>query len=44
MLFSPVGLLLLAIIIVIAIKLTFNVLPEYERGVIFRSDSPENVQ
>ncbi|MEP6957749.1 MAG: slipin family protein [Nitrospirota bacterium] len=36
MLFSPVGLLLLAIIIVIAIKLTFNVLPEYERGVIFR--------
>ena len=36
MLFSPVGLLLLAIIIVIAIKLTVNVLPEYERGVIFR--------
>lgn len=36
MLFSPIGLLLLAIIIVIAIKLTFNVLPEYERGVIFR--------
>ena len=36
MLFSPVGLLLLAIIIVIVIKLTFNVLPEYERGVIFR--------
>jgi regulator of protease activity HflC (stomatin/prohibitin superfamily) len=36
MLFSPVGLLLLTIIIVIAIKLTFNVLPEYERGVIFR--------
>jgi regulator of protease activity HflC (stomatin/prohibitin superfamily) len=36
MLFSPVWLLLLAILVVIAIKLTFNVLPEYERGVIFR--------
>ena len=36
MLFSPIGLLLLAIIVVVAIKLTFNVLPEYERGVIFR--------
>jgi regulator of protease activity HflC (stomatin/prohibitin superfamily) len=36
MLFSPVWLLLLAIVVVIAIKLTFNVLPEYERGVIFR--------
>jgi regulator of protease activity HflC (stomatin/prohibitin superfamily) len=36
MLFSPVGLLLLAILVVVAIKLTFNVLPEYERGVIFR--------
>jgi len=36
MLFSPVGLLLIAILLVVAIKLTFNVLPEYERGVIFR--------
>lgn len=36
MLFSPIGLLLVAILVVIAIKLTFNVLPEYERGVIFR--------
>ena len=36
MLFSPVGLLLVAILVVVAIKLTFNVLPEYERGVIFR--------
>jgi regulator of protease activity HflC (stomatin/prohibitin superfamily) len=36
MLFSPVGLLLIAILVVVAIKLTFNVLPEYERGVIFR--------
>lgn len=36
MLFGPIGLLLLAIIVVVAIKLTFNVLPEYERGVIFR--------
>jgi regulator of protease activity HflC (stomatin/prohibitin superfamily) len=36
MLFSPVWLLLLAILVVIAVKLTFNVLPEYERGVIFR--------
>jgi regulator of protease activity HflC (stomatin/prohibitin superfamily) len=36
MLFSPVWLLLLAILVVVAIKLTFNVLPEYERGVIFR--------
>ena len=34
MLFSPVGLLLIAILVVVAIKLTFNVLPEYERGVI----------
>jgi hypothetical protein len=29
MLFSPVGLLLVAILVVVAIKLTFNVLPEY---------------
>ena len=36
MLFSPVGFLLVAVLLVIAIKLTFNVLPEYERGVIFR--------
>ena len=36
MLFSPVGLLLVAILVVVAIKLTFNVLPEYERAVIFR--------
>jgi regulator of protease activity HflC (stomatin/prohibitin superfamily) len=36
MLFSPVWLLLLAILVVVAIKLTFNILPEYERGVIFR--------
>ena len=34
--FGPVGLLLVAILVVVAIKLTFNVLPEYERGVIFR--------
>jgi len=34
--FIPVGLLLFAILVVVAIKLTFNVLPEYERGVIFR--------
>ena len=36
MLFSPVGFLLVAILVVVAIKLTFNVLPAYERGVIFR--------
>ncbi len=36
MLFSPVGLLLVAILAVVVIKLTFNVLPEYERAVIFR--------
>ena len=36
MLFSPIGLLLVAVLVVVAIKLTFNVLPEYERGVIFR--------
>ena len=36
MLFSPVGLLLVAILVVVAIKLTFNVLLEYERCVIFR--------
>ena len=36
MLFIPVGLLLVAILVVVAIKLTFNVLLEYERGVIFR--------
>ena len=36
MLFSPVGLLLVAILVVVAVKLTFNVLPEYERAVIFR--------
>ena len=36
MLFSPVGLLLIAILVVVAIKLTFNVLLEYERCVIFR--------
>ena len=34
--FGPVGLLLIAILVVVVIKLTFNVLPEYERGVIFR--------
>ena len=34
--FGPVGLLLVAILVVVAIKLTFKVLPEYERGVIFR--------
>jgi len=34
--FIPVGLLLFAILVVVAIKLTFNVLREYERGVIFR--------
>ena len=34
--FIPIGLLLFAILVVVAIKLTFNVLPEYERGVIFR--------
>jgi len=34
--FIPVGLLLFVILVVIAIKLTFNVLREYERGVIFR--------
>ena len=36
MLFNPIGLLLVAILVVVAIKLTFKVLPEYERGVIFR--------
>ncbi|MBU6434479.1 MAG: slipin family protein [Nitrospirae bacterium] len=36
MLFSPVGLLLVAILVAVAVKLTFNVLPEYERAVIFR--------
>lgn len=34
--FIPVGLLLFAILVVVTIKLTFNVLREYERGVIFR--------
>jgi regulator of protease activity HflC (stomatin/prohibitin superfamily) len=34
--FIPIGLLLIAILVVIAIKLTFNVLREYERAVIFR--------
>ena len=34
--FIPVGLLLFAILVVVAIKLTFNVLREYERAVIFR--------
>jgi len=34
--FIPVGLLLFAILVVVAIKLTFNILREYERGVIFR--------
>ena len=34
--FIPVGLLLFAILVLIVIKLTFNVLREYERGVIFR--------
>ena len=34
--FNPIGLLLVAILVVVAIKLTFKVLPEYERGVIFR--------
>ncbi len=33
--FIPVGLLLFAILVVVTIKLTFNVLREYERGVIF---------
>ena len=36
MLFNPIGLLLVAILVVGAIKLAFKVLPEYERGVIFR--------
>ena len=36
MLFNPIGLLLVAILVVVTIKLTFKVLPEYERGVIFR--------
>jgi regulator of protease activity HflC (stomatin/prohibitin superfamily) len=34
--FIPVGLLLFAILVLVVIKLTFNVLREYERGVIFR--------
>jgi regulator of protease activity HflC (stomatin/prohibitin superfamily) len=34
--FIPVGFLLFAILVLIVIKLTFNVLREYERGVIFR--------
>jgi regulator of protease activity HflC (stomatin/prohibitin superfamily) len=34
--FIPIGLLLVAILVVVAIKLTFNVLREYERAVIFR--------
>ena len=34
--FIPVGLLLFGILVLIVIKLTFNVLREYERGVIFR--------
>ena len=34
--FIPIGLLLFAILVVVAIKLTFNVLREYERAVIFR--------
>jgi regulator of protease activity HflC (stomatin/prohibitin superfamily) len=36
MLVTPVGLLLLVVLILIVGKLTFNVLPEYERAVIFR--------
>jgi regulator of protease activity HflC (stomatin/prohibitin superfamily) len=36
MAFAPVGLLLVAILAVIVIKLSFKVLPEYERAVIFR--------
>jgi regulator of protease activity HflC (stomatin/prohibitin superfamily) len=36
MLFSPVGLLLFVVLVLIVAKLTFNVLPEYERAVIFR--------
>ncbi len=36
MLFSPVGLLLVVVLLLIVGKLTFNVLPEYERAVIFR--------
>ncbi len=36
MLFGPMGLLLVGILLVIIAKLTFNVLPEYERAVIFR--------
>lgn len=34
--FIPIGLLLFAILVIVLIKLTFNVLREYERGVIFR--------
>lgn len=34
--FIPVGLLLFAILVLVVMKLTFNVLREYERGVIFR--------
>ena len=34
--FIPVGLLLFAILAIVLMKLTFNVLREYERGVIFR--------
>jgi regulator of protease activity HflC (stomatin/prohibitin superfamily) len=36
MLVTPVGLLLLVVLVLIVGKLTFNVLPEYERAVIFR--------
>jgi regulator of protease activity HflC (stomatin/prohibitin superfamily) len=34
--FAPIGLLLVAILVVITLKLTVNILPEYERAVIFR--------
>ena len=34
--FAPIGLLLVAILAVVVIKLSVNVLPEYERAVIFR--------
>ncbi len=34
--FIPVGLLLFAVLAIVLMKLTFNVLREYERGVIFR--------
>ena len=36
MLFSPFGFVLVIIVLIVVGKLTFNVLPEYERSVIFR--------